>query len=73
MALYEYRCRICDDRFEVRRPMAEANEPAACPQGHTRTVRLLSIFGTVSVGAVPAPAMAGGGGGCCGGACGCGH
>lgn len=54
--------------------MAEANDPAPCPQGHTRTARLLSNFGTVSNGAAPAPAMAGGGGGgCCGGACGCGR
>ncbi|WP_117000694.1 FmdB family zinc ribbon protein [Desertimonas flava] len=74
MALYEYRCRTCDERFEVRRPMAEANDPAPCPRGHTRTVRLLSSFASVSAGAAPAPAMAGGGGGgCCGGACGCGH
>jgi hypothetical protein len=50
--------------------MSESSCPAACPQGHDDTVKLLS---TVAVGgrasgrgAPPA------GGGCCGGACGCG-
>ncbi|MFI7603868.1 zinc ribbon domain-containing protein [Micromonospora sp. NPDC049366] len=73
MPRYEFRCRACGDTFEVNRPMAQATEPAACPQGHADTVKLLS---TVAVtgrgssgigGASPAPA----GGGCCGGACGC--
>jgi len=51
--------------------MSESSAPAACPQGHDDTVKLLS---TVAVGgrASSAPASGGGGGGCCGGACGCG-
>lgn len=75
MAVYEFRCRTCDERFEVRRPMSRSGDPAPCPSGHTETVRLLSMF--ASVGATgPAP-LAGPsgppmGGGCCGGACGCG-
>jgi hypothetical protein len=48
--------------------MAEADEPATCPNGHERAVRLLSMFASVSAGS----AVGGGGGGCCGGACGCG-
>ncbi|MEH0938718.1 FmdB family zinc ribbon protein [Micromonospora psammae] len=69
MPRYEFRCRACGDTFEVNRPMAQAGEPASCPQGHADTVKLLS---TVAVtgrgggpvgGAPPAPA----GGGCCGG------
>ncbi|MEI8239059.1 MAG: FmdB family zinc ribbon protein, partial [Actinomycetota bacterium] len=28
MPLYEFRCRTCDDTFEVRRPMSEASDPA---------------------------------------------
>ena len=74
MPTYEHRCRTCDTRFEVRRPMAEAGEPVTCPAGHDDTVRLLSSFASVgasSLGSGPAPAPAGGGG-CCGGACGCG-
>lgn len=69
MAVYEFRCRTCDDVFEARRPMSAADAPAACPQGHTDTVRLLSMFATA--GAAQPGAV--GGGGCCGGACGCGH
>ena len=72
MARYEYRCRTCDDRFELRRPMAEADAPASCPSGHPDVVRLLSVFATVGAagasGAAP-PAMPSGGG--CGGACAC--
>lgn len=71
--LYEFRCRTCDDVFEVRRPMSESGAPAACPDGHADTVRLLSVFanaGSVSDSPSPAPRPTGGG---CGGACACAH
>ena len=71
MPRYEYRCRACGDTFELTRPMSESSAPAACPQGHDDTVKLLS---TVAVGGLSAGMPSGGGGGgCCGGACGCGH
>jgi putative FmdB family regulatory protein len=70
MALYEYRCRTCHQRFEVRRPMSDASTPAPCPEGHDDTVRLLSTFATTGAAFARQPSMAGGGG-CCGGACGC--
>lgn len=75
MAMYEYRCRVCDERFQVRRPMSDSALPADCPNGHVDTVRLLSMFAATraAAGPVPVPAVSGGGGGCCGGACGCGH
>ncbi|MER6536317.1 zinc ribbon domain-containing protein [Streptomyces sp900105755] len=65
MPRYEYRCRTCGDTFELSRPMAESSAPAACPEGHQDTVKLLS---TVAVGGTAA-ASAGSGGGCCGGGC----
>jgi putative FmdB family regulatory protein len=72
--LYEFRCRTCDETFEVRRPMSEAGEPATCPDGHDGAVRLLSVFASVGAGGSPAPAApaprAGGG---CGAGCGCAH
>ncbi|WP_229067969.1 zinc ribbon domain-containing protein [Actinoplanes sp. DH11] len=73
MPRYEYRCRACGDTFELSRPMSASTDPAACPQGHGDTVKLLS---TVAVtgrgGGASAPAgPAAGGGGCCGGGCGC--
>jgi putative FmdB family regulatory protein len=73
---YEFRCRACGDTFLLTRPMSESGAPAACPQGHDDTVKLLS---TVAVGGRASgpsssapPAALGGGGGCCGGSCGCG-
>lgn len=72
MPLYEYRCRTCDERFELRRSMDEAADSAPCPHGHADTVRLLSMFATVgpsasrTTGPVPAAPS---GGGCCGGGC----
>jgi putative FmdB family regulatory protein len=66
MAVYEYRCRTCDDIFELRRPMSESDVPAECPHGHDDTVRLPSVFasaGAATGGDVPA--------GGCGPACAC--
>lgn len=74
--LYEFRCKTCDDTFEVRRSMAESNLPASCPAGHDNAVRLLSVFASVGAnggaGSAPAPAAPRTGGGC-GSACGCHH
>jgi putative FmdB family regulatory protein len=69
MARYDYRCRTCDERFEVQRPMTAASDAAPCPDGHLDTVRVLTAFATTGAG--PSRSSAGGGG-CCGGACGCG-
>ncbi|HEX6235558.1 MAG TPA: FmdB family zinc ribbon protein [Acidimicrobiales bacterium] len=74
MPLYEFRCRTCGDTFEVRRAMADAADPAACPAGHADTVKLMplvAVGGKAGASPTPAPAPAGSGG-CCGGACGCG-
>ena len=77
MPTYEYRCRTCDDVFEVRRPMSRSGDPAACPNGHPDTVRLLSVFARTGAAdpsgarSGPTPTMPAGGG-CCGGVCGCG-
>jgi putative FmdB family regulatory protein len=75
MPLYEYRCRACDERFEVRRSMRDAAAAAPCPNGHDDTIRLLSMFATPGAASGRHPVAAGAlsGGGCCGGACGCGH
>ncbi|WP_083958194.1 FmdB family zinc ribbon protein [Herbidospora mongoliensis] len=72
MPRYDYRCRACGSTFELNRPMAEANAPAPCPDGHGDTVKLLStvaVTGTASGGSAPRPSSGGGGGGCCGGGC----
>lgn len=73
MPLYEFRCRTCDELFEVRRPMSEASDPATCPNGHDGAVRLLSAFASVGAAGAPAPAAAPRPAGGCGGACACAH
>ncbi len=62
---YDFRCRECGSTFEVNRPMADASEPASCPDGHDDTVKLLSTVAVGGRSSAPAPA----GGGCCGGGC----
>ncbi|MEW1771898.1 zinc ribbon domain-containing protein [Streptomyces sp. NPDC086777] len=72
MPRYEYRCRTCGDTFELSRPMAQSSAPAACPEGHQDTVKLLStvaVGGTAAASAAGSGAPAGSGGGCCGGGC----
>lgn len=52
--------------------MARASDPATCPDGHTDTVKLLSmvaIGGRAGADPAPAAAPAPRAGGCCGGAC----
>jgi putative FmdB family regulatory protein len=66
--LYDFRCRTCDDTFEVRRSMAEADEPVACPSGHSDTLRLLPV---VSLGGRSGPEVAPAPAGGCGAGCVC--
>jgi putative FmdB family regulatory protein len=72
VATYEFRCRACGATFEERRPMAEADRPATCPDGHRDTTRLLSVFASSTAGSGPLAPGGSMSGGCCGGACGCG-
>jgi putative FmdB family regulatory protein len=70
MAIYEYYCPTCRDRFEQRRPMSEVNADVKCRAGH-KAERTVSMFATpradAGVATMEAPAM----GGCCGGGGGC--
>lgn len=72
MPFYEYRCEICDTRFELRRSVDESSAPATCPNGHAHARRLLSVFATAGRSGSEPAAPPVGGGGCCGGSCGCG-
>jgi putative FmdB family regulatory protein len=70
MPVYEFRCRTCHAIYEERRPMADADAPAACPEGHVGATRLLPIFSTTGLasqtagGACGAPEPGGCGSGC---------
>jgi len=68
--VYEYQCAECGTGFERRVSMADA-DVVACPAGHTRVRRLLSVFATSgrSAGGDATPVAAGQAG--CGGHCAC--
>jgi putative FmdB family regulatory protein len=75
MPLYEYRCDNCATRFEVLRPMSQADQSAVCPFcAETRGRRLISLFAAVSKDAgggsrLVASSGASGCGSCAGGHC----
>ncbi|MER8186518.1 zinc ribbon domain-containing protein [Kitasatospora sp. NPDC094015] len=69
MPRYDFRCRSCGATFELRRAMAQANDPAVCPQGHADTTKLLSTVAVTGGSGSAAPQAPAGGGGCCGGGC----
>jgi len=71
MPLYEYQCRDCDTVFETRRPMGQADSPVACPAGHERVTRRLSVFATTGRAGTAAGPAPSGGAGPCGSSCGC--
>lgn len=70
MPVYEFRCTTCAAIFDERRPMADVDAPATCPQGHVGADRLWPVFATTGVAAPPpgarcvAPGDSGCGGGC---------
>ena len=52
MALYEYKCADCGERFDLVRSMSAADEPAECPEcGGTESRRLISSFASATTGA----------------------
>jgi putative FmdB family regulatory protein len=68
MPLYEYICLACEDRFDARRGLEDADP--ACPRcGESRVRRQLSMFASAGNGGTTRSA-----GACaCGDACACGH
>ena len=64
MPLYEYYCPQCETRFELLRPMSRSDDPAACPNGHDRAQRVLSVFSAVSKGVGGETASISGGSSC---------
>jgi putative FmdB family regulatory protein len=69
---YEYRCGVCDEVFEQRRAMADADVDVRCPRGHVKAKRLLPVLSSLRSGssaeAMSSPVSSGGG---CGSACAC--
>jgi len=48
MPLYEYYCHVCNQKFELLRPMSRAGEAATCPAGHADAERLISVFSALA-------------------------
>jgi putative FmdB family regulatory protein len=76
MAIYEYYCPTCREKFEERRPMSQATAAVSCREGH-KAERTISMFAMASSGGgtalMDAPMPSGGGGCCGGGGCACGN
>lgn len=71
MAIYEYYCPTCREKFEERKPMSQAATATECARGH-QADRTVSAFAMARTGAgedFATPSE--GGGGCCGGGGGC--
>jgi putative FmdB family regulatory protein len=69
--VYEFRCSTCHAVYDERRPMADADAPATCPDGHVGATRLLPVFAATGLAAEPrgegtcgAPGTGGCGSGC---------
>lgn len=71
MPIYEYVCLECREKFELMRPMRDADAPVNCKKcDSSHTSRLLSVFFANSGGRVVADSSGGGGcAGCAGGSC----
>ena len=78
MPYYEYKCGDCSAEFELKRRVAEIDDPVICPECNgahvARQVSLVMAFSHGEGGAVSALAGGGGCASCGGGACStCGH
>lgn len=74
MPLYEFYCPTCEERFEALRPMAQAQQGLACPEGHQGAKRVISVFaalGRAEESPFTASAPQGGGACCAAGGCHC--
>jgi putative FmdB family regulatory protein len=78
MPIYEYVCPECGTRFDVLRPMSQADQPTRCPhcqaEGARRAPSRVASFSKSADGST-APVSGGGGcASCSGGSCAtCGH
>jgi len=75
MPIYEYICQDCGARFDVIRPIKDADAPINCQEcASITTKRAISVFAAHSDGKVLAGNGNSGCAGCAGGSCAsCGH
>ncbi len=48
MPVYEYVCSDCGLKFELLRPLSQANQEASCPRCHNSAERIFSVFASFS-------------------------
>ena len=60
MAIYEYYCQPCDQKFEVKRPMSESDKDAVCPVCNYTAKRALSKFACFTKAGGESASIAGG-------------
>jgi putative FmdB family regulatory protein len=70
MAIYEYYCPTCREKFDERKPMSHATTATKCRKGHAAE-RTITAFAMARAGAGDAFEEMPAGGGCCGGGGGC--
>ena len=66
MAIYEYYCPTCREKFDVRKPMSEAAVATTCRSGH-KAERTITAFAMARTGNAEEFSSEPAGGGCCGG------
>jgi putative FmdB family regulatory protein len=70
MPIYEYVCKDCGNRFEILRPIKDADTPILCKICHSdMTQRALSVFYAQSGSNIIAGRNNGGCAGCSSGSC----
>ena len=65
MPIYEYACSDCGFKFELLRPLSQANEKTSCPHCHKPAERRISTFACFSKGESGEPTPIAGTGGSC--------
>ena len=61
MPIYEYKCKKCDEKFEMFRSISGSDNDVCCPVcGEKDVERLISAFGVSSSGGGCAPSPYGG-------------
>lgn len=60
MPIYEYRCKQCDEQFEMIRPMGDTGKGLACPECGARRPEKLPTTFAAHGGSGKSPATGGG-------------
>jgi len=56
MPIYEYECKSCSEKFELRRGLNDSDSEVKCPRcGAENPRRVFSVFSTASKGGSCAP------------------